>query len=380
MMIVHVHHTFYPVLGGLERAVYSISKELVKLGHEVHVVTSTYGARDSPRYEEIDGIHVHRLRALTLGFPDLTIPREIPRDILKRADVVYGWSQNSLFTYAICRKAKKLGKPVVVYFLGVDYLRYHYNPAIRVFGYAYQKWITREVAKLTDLALVTNEYEKKLLKERYGLDAIVLPHGVDDIYLTLPNMAEYFRKKYSIEGKIVAYIGRIHPTKGLDMLVRAFAKVVKHLPDAVLVIAGKGDTRYLEKCLKLAEKLGIKSKVRYIGYIPEEDKIALIDASNVVVLPTRHAGESYPLLIDEVIARGKTIIITSISTALKERAKGCPNVKIVQVNVDALAHALRSVVENLRRSSTSCLGLYSWSGVAATLSRLIEETLLRCWS
>ena len=376
MIIVHVYHTFYPVLGGIERAIHNISKELVKLGHEVHVIVSTYGASNRPKYEKIDEIHIHRLKAWTLYFPDLTIPCEFPREVLRKADIVHGWSQNSLFTYIICRKAKKLGKPIVTYFIGVDYLRRHYNPIIRIFGYLYQKWITKRIVKLTDLALVTNEYEKKLLKEKYGLEAIILPHGIDDIYLTTPNIANYFKRKYGVKGKIVTYIGRIHPTKGLDLLIKAFAIVVKHVPDTILIIAGKGDERYLKKCLKLADKLGIKNKIKYVGYISEKDKIALIDASNVVVLPTRHAGESHPLLIDEVLARRKMLIITSVSKALKERVKKLSNVKIVQPNTVELADA---IIDTLRKSvvpSGDYVNIHTWSEIALTISELYK-TLAR---
>ncbi|MEZ0346062.1 MAG: glycosyltransferase family 4 protein [Infirmifilum sp.] len=320
MFIVHIHQTYWPVLGGCEIAIQRISEELVRLGHEVHVVTSIYGSMGRPKEEVVNGIYMHRLRAWRLRYPDLTMPKEIPVDLLEKADIVHGWSQNSLFTYTVCVKAKEINKPVAMYFLGVDYLRHHYSIPIRVFGYLYQRLITRKTVKITDLALATNEYEKKLLKERYGLDAIVLPHGVDEKYLSLPDQSSRFRKKYGIEGRLIAYIGRIHPTKGLDLLIKAFSDLIRQEPDIVLVIAGKGDERYLRKCLDLAERIGIKRNVKYLGYIPEEDKIGLIDASEAVVLPSRHAGESYPILIDEVKARGKPLIVTNFG-ALPYRVK-----------------------------------------------------------
>jgi glycosyltransferase involved in cell wall biosynthesis len=303
--IVHIHHHFWPVVGGLERVIQSIAEELVKLGHENLVVTSKIDAKDRPSEEVINGIYIHRVKALRLYFQDLTIPMEIPIRVLKEADVVICWSQNSYFVYKVCREAKKLGRFLAVQFLGVDYLKYHYNPLLRLPSYIYQKLITKKMSDLADIALVTNEYERSLLKEEYGLDAIVVPHGIDEVYLELPSMDEGFRRKYNVKGKIVAFIGRIHPTKGLDLLIKAFAEVAMKVSGAVLIIAGSGDERYLGKCLKLARILGVEEKVKYIGYISEEDKIALIDASDTVVLPTKHAGESYPLLINEVLARGK---------------------------------------------------------------------------
>jgi len=74
--------------------------------------------------------------------------------------------------------------------------------------------------------------------------------------------------------------------------------------------------------LKIAEKAGVRDRVRVLGYISEEDKIALIDASDIVVLPTKHAGESYPLLINEVLARGKKFIMTENNIVSKWRKSG----------------------------------------------------------
>jgi len=372
VIITQVFHSFYPVLGGIERAMQRIGEELIKMGHEVYVITSTLGAEDRPRLEEVNGVYIHRVKAWTLHYPDLTVPREIPLEPLRRADVVHGWDQNSFFTYRILRDAKKLGKPVAMYFIGVDYLRNHYNLLLRVFGYRYQVWVTKKVAELVDLALVTNEYDRRILKERYCLESIVLPHGVDEAYLKTPSMAGCFRKKYGVEGRIVSYIARIHATKGLDLLIKAFAEVVKQVPEAVLVVAGKGNEGYLKKCLKLAEELGIRDRVRYLGYISEEDKIALIDASEVVVLPTRHAGESYPLLLDEVASRGRPIVVTNVSRALASRAKDLGMV-VVHPSVKYLAEAIISILNDNRKTSTP--PLRTWSEITSILLQFYNKTL-----
>jgi len=377
MIVVQVFHSFYPVLGGIERAMQKIGEELAKMRHEVHIVTSTLGAEGRPRFEEINGVYVHRIRACTFHYPDLTIPREIPLELLKRADIVQGWNQNSFFTYRILRETKKLGKPIAMYFIGVDYLRNHYNPLIKIFGYRYQVLITKRFAEIVDLALVTNEYDSEILKERYGLESVMLPHGVDEVYLKTPNIAERFREKYGVEGRIISYIARIHPTKGLDLLIKAFAEVIKHVPDAVLVVAGKGDKGYLRTCLRIAEKLGIKDRVRYLGYISEEDKIALIDASEVVVLPTRHAGESYPLLLDEVVSRGKPMVVTDVSKALASRAKELGLIVIpldVQSLVSSIIRILHSSNYTFYEKSQK---IYTWQEIAQKLLKIYNSYIAK---
>jgi glycosyltransferase involved in cell wall biosynthesis len=378
MKIVHVSHHYYPVIGGLERAVQSLAIELARLGHEVHVVTSKYGAEDRPREEVINSVYVHRVKALRLYYPDLTYPLEYPKNILKDADVIICWSQNSYFTYRICRYAKDIGKKLAVYFLGIDYLRYHYNPFIRVFGYIYQKFITHKMVNIADIAFVTNEYEMKLLKEKYPINAIILPHGIDEKYLKMPNMAENFKEKYNIKDRIIAYIGRIHPTKGIELLIRAFAKVAMKMPDTILIIAGSGNERYLEKCANLSKKLGIKEKIKFIGYISEEDKIALIDASNVIVLPTKHAGESYPLLVNEVLARKKRLVITRGSIASKWVEEG-GIARVVDADSQELAQAIIDELnfENyIIIDSNRTMKVLTWRDVAYKLLNFLQQVWL----
>jgi len=375
--IAHVFHHYWPVVGGMENAIKALAESMARLGHEVHVIASSYGAEDRPKEEIMNNVYIHRIKTLKIFFPDLTILIEFPRKIIEKIDVAICWSQNSCFTYKISKEAKRLGKPLAVYFIGVDYLEHHYNPFIRIFGYLYQKWITQKMINLADIILVTNNYEKKLLKEKYSIDAIVLPHGINEEYLKLPNMAAVFKRKYNIDERIIAYIGRIHPTKGLDILVKAFIQVAKEEPNTVLVIAGKSDGEYLKKCLKIARRAGIEDRIKVLGYVSEEDKIALIDASDVVVLPTRHAGESYPLLINEVLARGKRLVMTRGSIASKWVEKSGVG-KVVDPDPQSLAQA---IVEELRsrkrfrieKKDDETIKVLAWREVAHKLLDILQQ-------
>ena len=53
MIIVHVVHHYYPFIGGIERAVQKIAELQAELNHEVHIITSRYGAGDRPSKEKL---------------------------------------------------------------------------------------------------------------------------------------------------------------------------------------------------------------------------------------------------------------------------------------------------------------------------------------
>jgi len=294
-------------------------------------------------------VTIVRVKSWNFLYPNIVnfiTPREIPVDILKDADVVVGWGHTFYFVYNVLNEAKKVGTPTVLYFIGVDYLRWHYNPIFRLFGYQYQKLLTKKFVKIVPTAFVTNRMEKELLKKRYGLNSYVLPHGVDEIYFRLPNMSKHFREKFGVDGRIVGYISRIHPAKGLDLLIKAFAKISNLDNDLVLVIAGKGDIKYLKKCLNIARKIDIADRVKYVGYLSEEDKIGLIDASEVIVLPSKFAGESFPLIVEEVKARGKPLVVTNYGT-LPFRVKNMVEGVIVNANPNSLAKGIKHALNNI---------------------------------
>lgn len=371
MRIAHISTLYHPFVGGLEFAVQQVAEEQAKLGHEVLVMTSDAGGAPMG-IETMNGVTIVRVKSMKSRYHYFIIPRDFPEAVLKGVDVFHGWSHTYYFVYKLSKHVKDaLKKPLALYFIGVDYLKKHFNPIVRLLGYQYQKAITKRFIDLVDLAIVTNDYERSILRERYGLESVVLPHGVSEQYLKTPSMANHFRSKYGVQGRVIAYVGRIHPTKGLDLLIRAFAEVVKKEPDVILVIAGRGDVRYLKKCMKLIRILGLEDRAKYLGYISEEDKIGLIDSSEFVVIPSRHAGESYPLVVDEVKARGKPLIVTNYGI-LPHRIVNLVEGIVVNADVQSLARGLYYALQN-KSSFHVTSKVFTWREIADYLLMLYQK-------
>ncbi|MFZ8790114.1 MAG: glycosyltransferase family 4 protein [Acidilobaceae archaeon] len=309
MKIVHVYHHYYPVIGGLERAVQSLTEELAGLGHEVHVITSRYGTEGRPKEEIINNVFIHRVKALRAGFPDLTYPFEYPVRIFKNADIVHGHSQNSLFVVKMIEKAKEIGVKSVMYFMAVDALHDHPNLLVRTLGPLYSRWTLKKAIQLSDVKLVRSLRDHELLERKYGIRAIYIPDGVPRWFISCRYNGHVFRERYNLDGDYILYIGRMHPLKGIDVLIRAMPYVRKHV-DLKLVVIGPGDQRPYRG---LAEKLGVEDHIVFLGYVDEETKIGAIDGSLGVVIPSVSSYvEVYPMAISEAWARGKPVIATSV--------------------------------------------------------------------
>ena len=313
MYLTHIFHHYYPVLGGMERVVQRLAEEQARMGHELHVITSTFGMQSGLKEKAVNGVHIHRVKAVCLHYPDLAYPMECPERVLKESDVVHVHSQNSLFNITLAKHAKRIGKPIVMDFLALDYLKSHTNPLIRFFGGYYQERVQREAVRLVDNAITINKRDYGILKDKYGVESKVVPHGIDEEYLTKPRDDRVFREKYGVySDNVVAFVGRVHPSKGVDTLIEAVSLVVHEVDDFIMVIAGGGSESYKGKLSKVAKKLEVEHKVRFLGYISEDEKISLLDSARAFVFPTRHFGEAYPLVIDEAYARGVPIVATKV--------------------------------------------------------------------
>ncbi len=89
----------------------------------------------------------------------------------------------------------------------------------------------------------------------------------------------------------VAYVGRVHPTKGIDDLVRAWRLVVDRLPDKVLTCIGATDDPAFERELDvLIADLGLTQSVRKLGRVPDDVKVAVLHASSAFAFASKEEG------------------------------------------------------------------------------------------
>ena len=136
------------------------------------------------------------------------------------------------------------------------------------------------------------------------------------------------------DSPLAVALGRLHPNKGLDVLIRAAALI----PELFVWIAGEGPERgSLEK---LARDLGLGSRVRFLGW--REDRAALYKAADVCVYPSRE--EPFGNVVVEAWSCGVPIVATA-STGPSWLARNAEDAILTPIDdADALAQAIRSVI------------------------------------
>lgn len=174
--------------------------------------------------------------------------------------------------------------------------------------------------------------------------------------------------------KILLFISRLEPRKGLHLLIKSLCT----LDDKSwsLIIAGSGDTRYIEMCLSLAEKCGVLNRVFFIGKVPGSILKYLYSLAYVYVLPS--VFEGLPATILEAMACGSTVVATKVSGVPEVVRHEATGLLVERPDPEELAKTLKSILadENLRKK-LSVNGLnhvrkhFSWQVNAEKYLRLM---------
>lgn len=152
------------------------------------------------------------------------------------------------------------------------------------------------------------------------------------------------RFKLGSDTKVVAFMGRLHPVKRVEMTISAFAQAAKQRPDMRLLLLGKGETdEYEAELRKQAADLGVGEKVVFAGWVGGEDKVAGLCAASWLVLNS--SLESFGYVLFEAIANGTPVLITE-NLSLARDFKAADAAVVAPSSVEGLAGEMVRVVDD----------------------------------
>jgi glycosyltransferase involved in cell wall biosynthesis len=141
----------------------------------------------------------------------------------------------------------------------------------------------------------------------------------------------------------VAFAGRLVREKGADVLVRAFDKVVRQIPDARLLLAGDGPES--ERVKRLIADLGLSSSVSMLGHLPQPEVECRTAVAWVQAIPSLWA-EPFGLVAAEAMMRG-TAVVASASGGLAEIVRdGKTGFLVPPGDAEALTEALIHLLQD----------------------------------
>jgi glycosyltransferase involved in cell wall biosynthesis len=213
--------------------------------------------------------------------------------------------------------------------------------------------------------------EERRLAERTvrNLRSVVIPLGVDDQLLE--------RRLASFEDRfpLVVAIGRLHPVKNLETVIRAFldATSSERRRHWRLVIAGDGDPEYRRTLEALSGDAIAAGRISFPGWIAGAEKLDLLDRASLFVQASHQ--ESFGLSVVEAMAR-RVPVIASRSVNLADEVVSAGAGWVVGTDRTTCAAALGEAMDDhegrQRRADAARTAAerFEWSGIAATFERL----------
>ena len=146
------------------------------------------------------------------------------------------------------------------------------------------------------------------------------------------------KAKYGIHpfAPLILFVGRLVYQKGPDLLIEAIRKVCQHRGDAKVIVAGGGDMRqFLQERAK-------DLPVNFVGYIPDSEYIRLLNAADVVVIPSRN--EPFGLVLLEAWSAEKCVVASNVG-GLSENIDAFVNGIKVGVDPDSIAWGISTMID-----------------------------------
>lgn len=211
----------------------------------------------------------------------------------------------------------------------------------------------------------------------------VIPSGVPDDWLTAPGDAEAFRRRFALEARqrVLLFLSRLHPIKGLPLLLESLALPGSGLENWCLVVAGRGKSGHAALLRSKAKTLGLEDRVRFVDHLETDDKRNAFAAAELFVLPT--SSESFGIVVAEALGAAVPVITTRGAPweELDSYRCGWHVERTAQALRSALDAASRLPAEELRQMGLRGRRLvaekYTWSRVACLTVELYDWLLGR---
>jgi glycosyltransferase involved in cell wall biosynthesis len=208
----------------------------------------------------------------------------------------------------------------------------------KVYRFMLQK-VADSVLKKSDMIRVISEFTKKKVEGVVSNKPIFVFPTYTDIELFLEGKGHVYA---SGGEKLVLFVGMLVFLKGVHILIQAMKLVIRRVPDAKLLIIGRG--AYKAQLEKLVSELGLEGKMEFLGHVPQEVLRGRMRSCRVLVLPSLSEGLGRVLI--EAMACGKPVIGTDTGGIPSLIHDGGNGFLIPPNDPDALAEKLIYLLSN----------------------------------
>lgn len=383
MRILMINYEFPPLGGGGGVASYHIARALAEREHEVDVLTT--GWRGLPSEETVGGLGVYRVPVLGRGeLSTASLPSMLsflPCGVAKGCQVLREKRYDVLNTHFAIPSgptgvvlSRLFKTPMVLTIIGGDI----HDPSKRLSpsGNRVLRGVVRRVLDSSSHIIAISEDIKRRAREDLHCrkDIEVIHYGLD-----APRFEEKSRAELGIpeEPVVLIAIGRLIKRKALDNLLMALSRL-EHRELRLLIIGEGPEEGHLRD---LSERLGLSSRVEFLGPIWGERKFQYLAASDIFVLPSVHEG--FGLAFLEAMHCGLPVIASSTGGQTDFLKDGETGFLVPVGDVDTLADRILRLTgnaalrERISRFNQEYVKRFQISGVAERYEALFLQVIQR---
>lgn len=392
MRILHLAWEYPPVMyGGLGRHVHALANAQARLGHEVVVITQAPPS-------DLPGVDSGPVQVIRAAFQ---APRQGPNReglldwvhamesafIREGLQMLRSWRPDTIHahdwmvTHAAVELREVAGVPLVS--------TIHATEAGR-----HQGWITSELstsihalewwlANTSDALITCSTTMREEVRGLFGVTSgRVIPNGIDTADWQRPEAAiSRILAAHGAHRPLVVYTGRLEWEKGVHTLVEALTLLRADHPGIRVLVAGRGS--YSGQLEGLADSLGVRDIVRFLGWVSEEDLRALVAAADVAVAPSVY--EPFGLVALEAAALGTPVIVADTGGLAEFAEGGQLAATFTPQDPAGLAHAIHADVldpvgrqARAQRAHAALLDRYDWLDIARRTDAAYEDARASC--
>lgn len=363
--------------GGVAEIVYNLVLNLSRK-HEISIFTTS--PVDKEMVQTYGNIIVYRYKK-SFKFENTDISLDLIRKPLKHdVDIVHIHRGSPPGAIAGYLYAKVKRKPCV--------LTYHGDPEtmsgsiMRRFSVSFfNRGIHHRILDQADTIIAySNQFldESKFLG-KYRDKIKIISNGINLEDFDVPYSKEECRDKLGLskDGKVILFVGGLIERKNPHVLLKTLPIIKKFVPNAELIIAGKG--LMLDKLKKLSQRLDIDSNVRFSGFVTGNEKLLYYKSADVFVLPS--SVESFGLVLLEASAFGLPLVVSSLEAfkaIVEERYNGLFTETGNEKDLaDKIIYLLenRDIREQMGKNGRERVKDYSWERIAEETEKVYEEVL-----
>ena len=366
LLLINWQDRLNPQAGGAEAHLHEIFGRLAGRGYDIQMLVS--GWRGAPATERVDGMEVRRVGGRhSFGLAASAAYRrhfaDRPFDL-----VVEALNKVPVFSPAWSGRP---GVLIVHHLFGATAFR-EASPPVAAATWLLERPLGRVYRNLPVQAISRSTADDLVARGLRDVDIRVIHPGVD---------LEYFTPDPSVirsSDPGFLYLGRLKRYKGVDLLLRALARLRAGGMQARLTVAGRGDQ--LEPLRRLTAQLGLEADVEFAGFVTEDRKRELLRTTWANLFPSPKEG--WGITNIEAAACG-TPSIASDSPGLRESVRhDRTGILVPHADIGALAEAMarlaasRSEVERLGAGALAFAGEFGWDRAADRTEAHLEEIVV----